>query len=119
MILFLRGLAPPSRILRLASSLPNHALQSKAPRTIDQYSFPEIPAFPTILLDVALNLEHLIESDTTASVLSHAFCGILWANKLYGFPDPCQDPPVKNILETGAWISAKAVVKKEPITPET
>ena len=49
---------------------------------------------------------------------SHASFGILWANKLYGFPDPCQDPLVKNILETGARISPKAVVKKEPITTE-
>ena len=40
------------------------------------------------------------------------------ANKLYGFPDPCQDPLVKNIIEAGARISAKPVVKKEPITPE-
>ena len=38
--------------------------------------------------------------------------------KLYGFPDPCQDPLVKNILEVGARVSAKPVVKKEPITPE-
>ena len=34
------------------------------------------------------------------------------ANKLYGFPDPSQDPLVKNILEAGVRISAK------PITPE-
>lgn len=115
---------------RLASVLPARALHSKAPRTIDQYSrsfqkfrvwascFPEITALPTRPLDVALYLEHLIESDTSSSVFRSASCGISWANKLYGFPDPCQDPLVKNILEAGARISAKPVVKKEPITPE-
>ena len=115
---------------RLASSLPARALQSKAPRTIDQYSrsfqkfrvwassFPEIIALPTRPLDVALYLEHLIQGDTSSSVLHSASCGISWANKLYGFPDPCQDPMVKNILEAGVRISAKPVVKKEPITPE-
>ena len=115
---------------RLASSLPARALQSKAPRTIDQYSrsfqkfrvwasgFPEITVLPTRPLDVALYLEHLIQSDASSSVLHSASCGISWANKLYGFPDPCQDPLVKNILEAGARISAKPVVKKEPITPE-
>ena len=115
---------------RLASSLPTRALQSKAPRTIDQYSrsfqkfrvwtscFPEITPLPTRPLDVALYLEHLIESDTSTSVLHSASCGNSWANKLYGFPDPCQDPLVRNILEAGTRISAKPVVKKEPITPE-
>ena len=80
--------------------------------------FPEITVLPTRPLDVALYLELLIQSDTSASVLSHASCGISWANKLYGFSDPCHDPLVKNILEAGARISAKLVVKKEPITPE-
>ena len=115
---------------RLASSLPTRALQSKAPHTIDQYSrsfqkfrvwtscFPEITPLPIRPLDVALYLEHLIESDTSFSVLHSVSCGISWANKLYGFPDPCQDPLVRNILEAGARISAKPVVKKEPITPE-
>ena len=115
---------------RLATSLSARALQSKAPRTIDQYSrsfqkfrvwascFPKITALPTRPLDVALYLEHLIQSDASFSVLHSASCGISWANKLYGFPDPCQDPLVKNILEAGARISAKPVVKKEPITPE-
>ena len=115
---------------RLASSLPACASQSKAPRTIDKYSrsfqkfrvwascFPEITALPTRPLDVALYLEHLIQSDTSSSVLHSASCGISWANKLYGFPDPCQDSLVKNILEAGARISAKPVIKKEPITPE-
>ncbi|KAK2546877.1 hypothetical protein P5673_033389 [Acropora cervicornis] len=114
---------------RLANSLPTRALQSKAPRIIDQYSrsfqkfwasgFPEITVLPTRPLDVALYLEHLIESDTNASVLSHASCGISWANKLYhGFSDPCHDPLAKNILEAGVRISAKPVVKKEPVTPE-
>ena len=113
---------------RLANSLPTRALQSKAPRIIDQYSrsfqkfwasgFPEITVLPTRPLDVALYLEHLIESDTNASVLSHASCGTSWANKLYGFSDPCHDPLVKNILEAGARISTKPVVKKEPVTPE-
>ena len=115
---------------RLASSLPIRASQSKSPRTIDQYSrsfqsfrvwascFPEITASPTRPLHVALYLEHLIESDTSASVLSHASCGISWANKLYGSPGPCQDPLVKKFLEAGARISAKLVVKKEPVTPE-
>ena len=51
-------------------------------------------------------------------ILPLVSCGISWANKLYGFTDPCQDPVVKNILEAGARISAKPVVKKEPITPE-
>ena len=69
---------------------------------------------PTRPLDVALYLEHLIQSDTSSSVLHSSSCGISWANKLYGFPDPCQDPLVKNIIEAGARIS----VKKEPITPE-
>ena len=35
-----------------------------------------------------------------------------------GFPVPCQDPLVKNILEAGARNFAKPVVKKEPITPD-
>jgi len=74
---------------------------------------------PTRPLDVALYLEHPIESDTSSSVLhSNASCGISWANKLYGFPDPCQDPLVKNILEAGVRICAKPVVKKEPVSPE-
>ena len=73
---------------------------------------------PTKPLDVALYLEHLIESDANASVLSHASCGTSWAYKLYGFSEPCHDPLVKNILEAGARISAKPVVKKEPVTPE-
>ena len=77
-----------------------------------------ITALPTRPLDVALYLEHLIQSDTSSSVLHSASCGISWANKLYGFPDPCLDPLVKNILEAGARVSAKPVVKKEPITPE-
>ena len=116
---------------RLACSLPTRALQSKAPCTIDQYSrsfqkfrvwaswFPEITALPTRPLDVALYLEHLIESDTSSSVLHHASCGISWANKLYGFPDPCHDPLVKNILEAGVRIPAKPVVRKEPVTRES
>ena len=73
---------------------------------------------PTRPLDVALYVEHLIESDTSSSVLHHASCGISWANKLYGFPDPCPDPLVKNILEAGVRISAKPVVRKEPVTRE-
>ena len=81
---------------RLASSLPARALQSKAPRTIDQYSrsfqkfrvwascFPEIyTALPTRPLDAALYLVHLIQSDTGSSVLHSASCGISWANKLW------------------------------------
>ena len=67
---------------------------------------------------MALYLDHLIESNTSSSVLRSASCGISWANRLYGFPDPCHDPLVKNILEAGARMSAKPVVKKEPITPE-
>ena len=51
-------------------------------------------------------------------MLHSACCGISWANKLHGFPGPCQDPLVKNILEAGVRISAKPVVKIEPITPE-
>lgn len=73
---------------------------------------------PTRPPDVALYVEHLIESDTSSSVLHHASCGISWANKLYGFPDPCHDPLVKNILEAGVLISAKPVARKEPVTPE-
>jgi len=73
---------------------------------------------PTRPLDVALYLEHLIESDTSSSVFHHASCGISWANKLYGFPDRCQDPLIKNILEAGVQISAKPVVRKEPVIPE-
>ena len=73
---------------------------------------------PTRPLDVALYLEHLFQGDTSSSVLHSASGGISWANKLYGFPDPCQDPLVKNILEAGVRCSAKPVVKKEPITPE-
>ena len=116
---------------RLASSLPARALQSKAPRTIDQYSrsfqkfrawpscYLEITALLTRPLEVALYLEHLIQSDTISSVIHSASCGISWANRLYaGFPDPCQDPQVKKILEAGARISAKLLVKREPITPE-
>ena len=115
---------------RLASSLPACALQSKAPRTIDQYSrsfqklrlwascFPEITALPSRPLDVALYLEHLIQSDTSSPVLHSASCGISWANKLYGFPDPYQNPLVKNILEAGARISAKPVVKKGSFAPD-
>ena len=115
---------------RLASSLPTRSLQSWAPCTTDQYSmsfqkfrvwascFPEITALPTRPLDVALYLEHLIESDTSSSVFHHASCGISWANKLYGFPDTCQDPLIKNILEAGVRISAKPVVRKEPVIPE-
>jgi len=80
--------------------------------------FPEITALPTRPLDVALYLEHLIESDTSSSVFHHASCGISWANKLYGFPDTCQDPLIKNILEAGVRISAKPVVRKEPVIPE-
>ena len=82
------------------------------------FRFPEITVLHTRPLDVALYLEHLIESDTSASVLSHASCGISWTKKLYCFSDPCHDPLVKSILEAGARISAKPVVKKEPITPE-
>ena len=73
---------------------------------------------PTRPLDAAPYLEHLIQGDTSSSALHPASCGISWANKLYGFPDSCQDPLVKNILEAGVRISAKPVVKKESITPE-
>ena len=73
---------------------------------------------PTRPLDAAPYLEHLIQGDASSSALHSASCGISWANKLYGFPNPCQDPLVKNILEAGVRISAKPVVKKEPITPE-
>ena len=71
---------------RLASSLPARALQSKAPRTIDQYSrsfqkfrawpscYLEITALPTRPLEVALYLEHLIQSDTISSVIHSASC---------------------------------------------
>ena len=109
---------------RLASSLPTRALQFKAPRTIDQYSrsfqkfrvwtssFPEITPLPTRPLDVALYLEHRIESDTSSSVLHSASCGISWANKLYGFPDPCQDPLVRNILEAGAGFPLNQWLKR-------
>ena len=65
---------------------------------------PEITALLTRALDVALYLEHLMESDTSSSVLHSASCGISWANKLYGFPVPCQDPLARNILEAGARI---------------
>ena len=37
---------------------------------------------------------------------------------MVSYPDPCQDPLVKNILEAGVRNSAKPVVTKEPITPE-
>ena len=73
---------------------------------------------PTRPVDVVLYLEHVIHGDTSSSVLHSATYGISWSNKLYGFPDPCQDPLVKNILEAGVRISAKPVVKKELITPE-
>ena len=73
----------------LASSLPARALQSKAPRTINQFSrsfpkfrvwaswFPEITALPTRPLDAALYLENLIQSDSSSSVLHSASCGIV------------------------------------------
>ena len=73
---------------------------------------------PTRSLDIALYLEHLIESDTSSSVLHSVCCSISWANKLYGFLDPCKDPLVKNILEAGGRNFSKPVVKKEPVTPD-
>lgn len=72
----------------------------------------------SIAYKVALYLEHLIESDTSSPVLHSVCCSISWANKLYGFPDPCKDPLVKNILEAGVRNFSKPVVKKEPITPD-
>ena len=132
MILFLGRLAPLYRILnsedlpvrfRFVHCSPRlHAPLFSIPgpfrNSVWASSFPEIIALPSRPLDVALYLEHLIQGDTSSSVLHSASCGISWANKLYGFPDPCQDPLVKNILEAGVRISAKPVVKKEPITPE-
>ena len=50
--------------------------------------FSIVIVLPTRPLDIALYLEHFIESDTSASILSHASCGISWANKLYGFSHP-------------------------------
>ena len=132
MILFLHRLLPPYRILN-SEDLPvrfrlvHCSLRLHAPsinilgpfrNSVWTSSFPEITPSPTRPLDVALYLEHLIESDTSSSVLHSASCGISWANKLYGFPDPCQDPLVRNILEAGALISAKPVVKNNPITPD-
>ena len=70
---------------------------------------------PTRPLDY---LEHLIQSETSSRVLHFSFCSSSWADKFYGFPDPCQDPLVKNIREAGNRNSSKPVVKKEPITPD-
>ena len=104
-------------------------MQSKVPRTIDQYSrsfqkfrvwasgFPEIAVLPSRPLDVALYLEHLVESDTSASVLIHASFGISWANKLYGSLILVMILWSRPFLRLAPGISAKPVVKKEPITP--
>ena len=131
--MFLRGLVPPYRILnskdlpvcfrlvrcspRLrvpSTSIPGPFRNSES----GHLAFPKITVLPTRPLVVGLYLEHLIESDTSSSVLPSASCSISWANKLYGFPDPCQDPLVKNILKAGVRNSAKPVVQKEPITSD-
>ena len=90
-----------------------------APFRSSESESPEIAVLATKLLDVGVYLEHLLESDTSSFVLSpSASCSISRANKLYGFPDPCSDPLVKNILEAGVWNFTKPVVKKEPITSD-
>ena len=73
---------------------------------------------PTRPLDVALYLEHHVESDTSPSVLHSASYGISWANKLYGFPESMSRSSGIEHSEAGARISDKPVVKREPITAE-
>lgn len=80
-------------------------------------SFFDGNAFPAKPYQVALYLQHLIESSHSPSVIDSAFYGIKWAHSMAGIPSPTDNPIVEAVRSASKRIFGTAVVnRKEPIS---
>ena len=113
---------------KLAVCIPNHVIQSRAPKTADKYSrafnefhlwtscYNELKSLPARAATVALYLEHLLQTNSPYSKLESAVYGIGWVHGLYGWESPSEAALVRNILEAGKRTLLKPTLKKEPFT---
>lgn len=123
--------AQDSSLLKLAESLPNYCLKSKAENTVKKYRYafknfskwcktfkPTIDHLPASDVHVALYLAYLANTFDSSSKIEEATHAITWAHDMAGFPNPCDSTFVKFVKEGCIREHSHPVVKKEPISSD-
>lgn len=94
-------------LLKLAETLPNYCLKSKAENTVKKYRYafknfskwcktfkPTIDHLPASDVHVALYLAYLANTFDSSSNIEEATHAIAWAHDMAGFPNPCESTKV-------------------------
>lgn len=122
-------LADPE-LRRLAKSLPDTVLGSRADSTVAKYGCAfqrwkawaerrsSVAVFPVGEVHFALYLQHLSESTGSVSAVQEAVNSISWVNQLAGHGSIAGSPLVSATLAGLKRALAKPKVKKEPVTVE-
>ncbi len=114
---------------RLAGTLPDTVLQSRASSTTQKYLYaykrwktwadarPEVSAFPVNEVHFALYLVHLGESLSSAASVQVALNAVSWVHQLASLPPPSASAFVRATVAGLQCQLAKPKIRKEPITP--
>ena len=115
---------------RLAESLPNTVLHSRADGTTKKYLYAfqrwkqwalprrEVAVFPVGEVPFALYLQHLGETVKSKSAVEEAVNAVSWVHQLSGLPAVTESPFVRATLSGLQRRLAKPKVKKEPVTAD-
>ena len=113
---------------RLAHSLPQVVLSSRADSTTTKYMYSfrrwklwaetkkEVQVFPVRDVQFALYLQHLAETTSSKASVEEAVNAISWAHQLAGMPPISAAPFVRAVLAGLQRQLAKPKQKKEPVT---
>lgn len=125
----LSGVMEGSSLHKIADGMADRLLCSKSDSTnkkyflcfkrweqfISSHGHSPLPACP---IHVALYLNHLLENNSSFSVVSSAVYSIKWVHNLHCFPDPTTNSFVQNLVESSKRTARRPVCKKEPVTSE-
>ena len=114
-------------LYRLAKQLPYYLLESRSDNTVKKYfayfkkwkSFigsrgeTALPANP---VHVALFVTHLLETGSSAAVISSHVYGIKWAHNLAGHADPTTHPFITSLMETAKRTHQPLKSRRDPVS---
>ncbi|XP_065190681.1 uncharacterized protein LOC135821613 [Sycon ciliatum] len=94
----------------LEQCLPSIMNMSRAPRTVKKYDSAfcrwskwaerqKVPHLPADPLHVALYLVYIMQDAKTVSPLVSAVWALSWKHDIQGYPDPCSNGVVKNVMQ--------------------
>lgn len=114
---------------KLCDHIAGYMIQSKSDNTVKKYYYSfkkwsdfcvqhHYSAIPAEPIHIVLYLTKILDSGSSANVISTAIFAIKWAHSLNGLSDPTDNGFVKNLVESAKRLRSTKIVKKDAITSE-